>query len=208
MGSEHPDHSEPAFRSCLVARFHRIEGCSAQKDKKADKKIGKIRKMEGAAAGGVEGFGAARVPRIDQRLGSILILPDLLIFLFHPLRLDRPAYSYQQQSALGRSTRTRGCSSRTEGANKIRARLIHPSHWLRPMHRWCGPQGATDRSRSASGRWTRATGSSRPTSGAIRPSHRLMSINLNCDPPEPPAQVDRPMVRSIQAVGSGGRAIE
>jgi hypothetical protein len=38
--------------------LHRIEGCSAQRDKKADKKIGKIRKVEGVA--GVEGLGAAR----------------------------------------------------------------------------------------------------------------------------------------------------
>jgi len=29
--------------------------------------------------------------RTDHRLGSILMLPDLLIFLFHPLYLGRPA---------------------------------------------------------------------------------------------------------------------
>jgi len=46
--------------------------------KKADKKMGKIRRWRGG-----EGT--------DHRLGSIPILPDLLIFLFHPLPLGRPA---------------------------------------------------------------------------------------------------------------------
>jgi len=46
--------------------------------KKADKKMGKIRRWRGG-----EGT--------DHRLGSIPILPDLLIFLFHPLHLGRPA---------------------------------------------------------------------------------------------------------------------
>jgi hypothetical protein len=33
-----------------------LKGCSAQRDKKADKKIGKIRKVEGPAERGVEGL--------------------------------------------------------------------------------------------------------------------------------------------------------
>jgi hypothetical protein len=46
-----------------VPRFHGIEGCSAQRDKKADKKIGMIRKVEGTAERGVEGLGEARLRR-------------------------------------------------------------------------------------------------------------------------------------------------
>jgi len=38
-----------------------LKGCNAQREKKADKKIGKIRKVEGAATRGVEGLGADRL---------------------------------------------------------------------------------------------------------------------------------------------------
>ena len=48
-------------REGLVPRFHGTEGCSAQQasaagERKGDKKIGKIRKVEGAAARGAEGL--------------------------------------------------------------------------------------------------------------------------------------------------------
>jgi len=57
-----------------------MEGCSAEKDKKADKKIGKIRKVEGTAARSVEG--SARCTSMSAPInGSDLILSDLLIFL-------------------------------------------------------------------------------------------------------------------------------
>jgi hypothetical protein len=106
-----------------------FKACSAQRDKKADKKIGKIRRWRGRrhidAVAGVDDqtpiggpyralpfegqaakpqlvtearfvgrFEQARSPRAmhldertDHRLGFILILPDLLIFLFHPLSI-------------------------------------------------------------------------------------------------------------------------
>jgi hypothetical protein len=133
-----------------------------------------------------------------------------------------PEPSSQQHSPLGRSTRTRGCSGRTEGANKIRARLIHPSHWLGSTHPRCGPhERRIHRDPPAADgheppaqvdqplvRSARAAGSSRSTTGAIRPSRRLNSINHWCDPPEPPAQLDHQVVRSTQAAGSGGQATE
>jgi hypothetical protein len=70
-----------------------LKGAARKETKRADKKIGKIRKVEGPVARGVEGLGARRYERTDHRLGSILLLPDLLIFLFHPLHLGRPAPS-------------------------------------------------------------------------------------------------------------------
>jgi hypothetical protein len=117
---------------------------------------------------------------------------------------------------LGRSTRIRGRRGRTEGANKIRARLIHPSHWLGSTHPRCGPhERRIHRDPPAAGgpeppaqadrpplRSTRATGSSRSTPAAIHPSHRLKPIDPRCDPPEPPAQADQPPLRSTQATVS------
>jgi hypothetical protein len=52
-------HRAPCARACPLAALSACEStelkdASAQKDKKADKKIGKIRKVEGAAARGVE----------------------------------------------------------------------------------------------------------------------------------------------------------
>jgi hypothetical protein len=52
---------EPVTAGRLVPRFHGTEGCSAQQasaagERKGDKKIGKIRKVEGAAAKGAEGL--------------------------------------------------------------------------------------------------------------------------------------------------------
>jgi hypothetical protein len=44
--------------------------------------------------------------RIDHRLGSILILPDLLIFLFHPLHLSRTAPTRSERDR-SRSAHTR-----------------------------------------------------------------------------------------------------
>jgi hypothetical protein len=54
-------------------------------ERKDDNKIGTIRKVEGAAARGVEGLGAAMLGAI------LLILSDLLVFLFPPLLLCRRA---------------------------------------------------------------------------------------------------------------------
>src|SRR5579859_6427982 len=66
-------------------------------EKKGDKKIGKIRKVEGAAASGVDGLWRGEITLkvheqadADGQLARILILPDLLIFLFHPLPSRAP----------------------------------------------------------------------------------------------------------------------
>src|SRR5260370_30103430 len=87
---------------------------------------------------------------------------------------------------------------------------------VRNKRRRRGVDTAEVRTRQALVRSTRAIGSSRHTRGVTHVSHRLIAISqrpndpsrwLNsicprCDPPEPSAQLDLPMVRSTQAARS------
>jgi hypothetical protein len=77
-------------------------------EERADKKVTKIRKVEGAWP---------QLPmhldeRTDHLLGSIPIPSDLLIFLFHPLHLGRRTPAALAQASRNPSLSRNRCTSR------------------------------------------------------------------------------------------------